>query len=26
VRRHGGTALVRSAPGDGAEVELSVPR
>jgi signal transduction histidine kinase len=26
VRRHGGTAEVRSAPGDGAEVELSMPR
>ena len=26
VRRHGGTAEVRSAPGEGAEVELSVPR
>ena len=26
VRRHGGTADVRSAPGEGAEVELSVPR
>jgi signal transduction histidine kinase len=26
VRRHGGTAEVRSAPGEGAEIELSVPR
>ncbi len=26
VRRHGGTAEIRSAPGEGAEVELSVPR
>ena len=26
VRRHGGTAEVRSAPGEGAEVELSIPR
>ena len=26
VRRHGGTAEVRSAPGEGAEVELSMPR
>jgi signal transduction histidine kinase len=26
VRRHGGSAEVRSAPGEGAEVELSVPR
>src|SRR5581483_741849 len=26
LRRHGGTAEVRSAPGEGAEVELSVPR
>ena len=26
VRRHGGTAEVRSAPGQGAEVELSIPR
>jgi signal transduction histidine kinase len=26
VRRHGGTAEVRSAPGEGTEVELSVPR
>jgi signal transduction histidine kinase len=26
VKRHGGTAEVRSAPGEGAEVELSVPR
>lgn len=26
VRRHGGEAQVRSAPGEGAEVELSVPR
>ncbi|HYT38271.1 MAG TPA: PspC domain-containing protein [Acidimicrobiia bacterium] len=26
VRRHGGTAEVRSALGDGAEIELSVPR
>jgi signal transduction histidine kinase len=26
VRRHGGTAEVRSAPGEGVEVELSVPR
>jgi signal transduction histidine kinase/phage shock protein PspC (stress-responsive transcriptional regulator) len=26
VRRHGGTAEVRSTPGEGAEVELSVPR
>jgi signal transduction histidine kinase len=26
VRRHGGTAEVRSAPGAGAEVELSIPR
>ena len=26
VRRYGGTAEVRSAPGEGAEVELSVPR
>ena len=26
VRPHGGTAEVRSAPGEGAEVELSVPR
>jgi signal transduction histidine kinase len=26
VRRHGGTAEIRSAPGEGAEVELSMPR
>lgn len=26
VHRHGGTAEVRSAPGEGAEVELSIPR
>jgi signal transduction histidine kinase len=26
VRRHGGTAHVRSAPGEGAEVELTMPR
>ena len=26
VRRHGGTAEVRSAPGDGVEIELSIPR
>jgi signal transduction histidine kinase len=26
VQRHGGTAHVRSAPGEGAEVELSLPR
>jgi signal transduction histidine kinase/phage shock protein PspC (stress-responsive transcriptional regulator) len=26
ARRHGGTAEVRSAPGEGAEVELSIPR
>jgi signal transduction histidine kinase len=26
VARFGGTAIVRSAPGDGAEVELSIPR
>ncbi|HET9769900.1 MAG TPA: PspC domain-containing protein [Acidimicrobiia bacterium] len=26
VRRHGGTAEIRSAPGEGAEVELSIPR
>jgi signal transduction histidine kinase/phage shock protein PspC (stress-responsive transcriptional regulator) len=26
VRRHGGTAEVRSAPGEGAEIELSMPR
>ena len=26
VRRHGGTAEIRSAPGEGAEIELSVPR
>jgi signal transduction histidine kinase/phage shock protein PspC (stress-responsive transcriptional regulator) len=26
VRRHGGTAQVRSAPGEGAEVELTMPR
>jgi signal transduction histidine kinase len=26
VRRHGGTAEVRSAPGEGTEVEISVPR
>jgi signal transduction histidine kinase len=26
VRRHGGTVEVRSAPGEGAEIELSVPR
>ncbi|HEV8628502.1 MAG TPA: PspC domain-containing protein [Acidimicrobiia bacterium] len=26
VKRHGGTVEIRSAPGDGAEVELSVPR
>jgi signal transduction histidine kinase/phage shock protein PspC (stress-responsive transcriptional regulator) len=26
VKRHGGTAEVRSAPGEGAEVELSMPR
>ena len=26
VRRHGGTAEVRSSPGEGAEVELSIPR
>jgi signal transduction histidine kinase/phage shock protein PspC (stress-responsive transcriptional regulator) len=26
VRRHGGSAEVRSAPGDGTEVELSMPR
>lgn len=25
IRRHGGTATVRSAPGEGAEVELSMP-
>jgi signal transduction histidine kinase len=26
VRRHGGTAEIRSAPGEGAEIELSMPR
>jgi signal transduction histidine kinase len=26
VKRHGGTAEIRSAPGEGAEVELTVPR
>jgi signal transduction histidine kinase len=26
MQRHGGTAVVRSVPGEGTEVELSVPR
>jgi signal transduction histidine kinase len=26
VKRHGGTAEIRSAPGEGAEIELSMPR
>lgn len=26
VRRHGGSAVIRSAPGEGVEIELSVPR
>ena len=26
MQRHGGTAVIRSVPGDGTEVELSVPR
>ena len=26
MTRHGGTAVIRSAPGEGAEVELSMPR
>jgi signal transduction histidine kinase len=26
MQRHGGTAVIRSVPGEGTEVELSVPR
>jgi signal transduction histidine kinase len=26
MQRHGGTAVIRSVPGEGTEVELSLPR